>query len=405
MLLPPANDLYAQLIKRGDKPQVISKDVVLSYKVQPEFLNPAERSLFWKYEDKLFGKELKDNIGLSGLGVEGEMKPTNHGWFEAALIPVEPYPQDGGFNPYPLFTIEAKDVKTGQVLASTKVVAPTSTEMGCRNCHGGQWRVAGMAGIPDQAGADVLKVHDRMSGTNLLAEAEAGNPKLCQRCHSDPVLGAKGQPELLNLPAAIHGFHANHLTGRGAEACAACHPNSPSGPTRCLRGVHGQRGMDCTRCHGFLEDHALSLLKKEQEAGKKGAERLMNHLQPRTVAKVENVKGRTPWLAEPDCLNCHVDYTRPDKDKSNGFNMWTQEGDLYRLRLDDNRRLACAACHNSPHATYPTVNTYGKDRDNLQPLQYQGLTDSIGRNGNCNLCHLVPPQGRPHHKGLTAAAQ
>ena len=405
VLLPPANDLYAQLIKRGDKPQVVTKDVVLTFKVQPEFENPAERSLFWQYEDKIFGVQLKENIGLSGLGVSGEMKLSEHGWYEAALIPVEPYPKGGGFNPFPLFTIEAKDKNTGQVLATTKVVAPTSTEMGCRNCHGGEWRVAGKAGISDEAGADVLRVHDRMSGTNLLAQAEAGNPKLCQSCHPDPVLGAKGNPELLNLPAALHGLHANYLTGRGSEACTACHPNAPSGPTRCLRGVHGQRGVGCARCHGFLEDHALSLLKKEHEAGKKGAARLMKNLNPRTVATLEAVNGRTPWLGEPDCLNCHVDFKRPDKDKSNGYNIWTKgPGELYRMKLDDNRQVACAACHNSPHATYPTVNAYGKDRDNIQPLQYQGLADSIGRNGNCNICHLTPPspQGRPHHKGLVA---
>ena len=404
VLLPPANDLYAQLVMRGDPPELITEGVVITYQVQPEFENPAARSLFWQYADKLFGKKPAPNIGLSGLGLRGEMKPAaDHGWFEAAMIPVEPYPRGGGFNPYPLFTIEAKDEKTGRVLASTRVVAPTSTEMGCRNCHGGQWRVAGMAGIPDEAGQDVLVVHDRMNGTDLLAQAEAGNPRLCQSCHPDPVLGAKGRPGLLNLPAALHGFHANYLTDRGAEACAACHPNAPTGPTRCLRGVHGRRGVDCTRCHGFLEDHALSLLKKEQEAGKKGAASLMKHLNPRTVESVQQVHGRTPWLQEPDCLNCHVDFKRPDKKTSNGFNRWTKGPEaLYRLRLDDFDQLACAACHNSPHATYPTVNAFGKDRDNLQPLQYQGLAASLGAKGNCRVCHLTPPEGEPHHMGLKA---
>ena len=400
VLLPPANDLYAQLIRRGDPPEMVTEDVVLTYKVQPEFENPSERSLFWQYADKIFGAKLAPDAGLSGLGVSGEMKWSEHGWFEAALIPVEPYPKGGGFNPYPLFTIEAKDKETGKVLAATSVVAPTSTEMGCSNCHGGEWRVAGMAGIPDQAGLDVLVVHDRMSGTNLAAEAEAGNPKLCQSCHPDPVLGAKGQEGLLNLPAALHGFHANHLTERGAEACAACHPNAPTGPTRCLRGLHGQAEVDCTNCHGFLEDHALSLLKKEKEAGKNGADRLMKHLKPRTVDSLEKVNGRTPWLQEPDCLNCHVDFEPADT--TDGFNLWTKGAEgLYRMRTDEYGTVACAACHNSPHATYPTVNSYGRDRDNLQPLQYQGLAASLGSQGNCGVCHLEPPEGDPHHPGLT----
>ena len=403
VLLPPANDLYAQLVRRGDKPQMITEGIEMHYKVQPEFENPAARSLFWVHAESLFGKKLPDNIGLSGLGLSGQMKLAKaHGWFEAALIPVEPYPADGSYNPYPLFTIEAKDQKTGKVLASTKVVAPTSTEMGCRNCHGGKWRVAGMAGISDEAGSDVLAVHDRMNGTELLPQAQQGSPKLCQSCHPDPVLGAKGQEGLLNLPAAIHGFHANHLTERGAEACAACHPNSPAGPTRCLRGRHGQSGIDCTRCHGYLEDHALSLLKAEKEKGKKGAERLMKHLSPRTVKTLTEVNGRIPWLNEPDCLNCHVDFNKADKLASNGFNTWTKgPEELYRMRHGDNQRLACAACHNSPHATWPTVNAFGKDRDNLQPLQYQGLADSLGIKGNCTVCHLKEPQGKPHHKGMT----
>ena len=404
VLLPPANDLYAQLIKRGDIPEVVTDGVVISYKVQPEFEDPADRSLFWQYAEQLFGTKLSPNVGLSGFGLQGDMKLAEElGWFEATLIPVEPYPKGGGFNPYPLFTIEARDEKTGRVLASTKVVAPTSTEMGCLNCHSGQWRVAGMAGAPDEASRDVLAVHDRMNGTHLLAEAEAGHPKLCQSCHPDPVLGAKGEPGLMSLPAAMHGFHANYLTDRGAEACAACHPNSATGATRCLRGLHGQRGIDCTRCHGFLEDHALSLLKKEQEEGKKGVDILMKHIQPRTVGSIQEVNARTPWLQEPDCLNCHVQYTRPDKATANAFNVWNKgPAELYRMRRDDLQMVACAACHNSPHATFPTVNGYGKDRDNLQPLQYQGLAASLGAQGHCGVYHLTPPDGQPHHLGLRA---
>ena len=67
--------------------------------------------------------------------------------FSAKLVPVVPYPDDGSFNPYPLFTIEARDTKTGKLLASTRNVAPTSTEMGCRNCHGGEWRGPGRGRI------------------------------------------------------------------------------------------------------------------------------------------------------------------------------------------------------------------------------------------------------------------
>ena len=227
----------------------------------------------------MFGADLKPNVGLSGSGLSGEMHLKEElKAFEATLIPVVPYPDQGGYNPYPIFTIEAHDSQTGALLARTPNRGTyRDAEMGCKNCHGGEWRVDGKAGFTDETSADVLAVHDKNSGTQLLEMARQGKPQLCQSCHPDPVLGTTGKPGLLNFPAAIHGWHANYLTQRGTEACYKCHPSTPAGPTRCLRGTHAAK-MDCTSCHGTLEDHALSLLKGEKEAGKEGAERLMRHL-------------------------------------------------------------------------------------------------------------------------------
>ena len=255
-----------------------------------------------------------------------------------------------------------------------------------------------MAGFTDATSSDVLAVHDRISGTDLLAQAKAGKPMLCQSCHADPVLGTKGNPDLLAFPAAIHGWHANYLTGRGAEVCAACHPNNPAGVTRCLRGVHAERGIDCTQCHGALEDHALSLLKKEQETGKKGAERLMRHLKPRAVASVDDIKGRTPWLMEPDCASCH-DFKAKPKRTASAYNKWTdgKPGSLYRLRHEQTGAMLCESCHGSTHAEYPASNLYGKNRDNIPPMQYQGVALSIGAQGNCKVCHEQAMEGFIHH--------
>ena len=313
VLLPPANDLYAQLVRRGDRPQVVTTGIEISYKVEPGFENPSAHVEFWKYAPSLFGVELPDNVGLSGNGLSGRMHLKEEmKAFDASLIPVVPYPDSGGFNPYPLFTIEAWDKATGRLLASTKTVAPTSTEMGCRNCHGGQWRVDGKAGSTPQTAADILAVHDKNTGSRLLEAARNGQPMLCQSCHPDPVLGTKGKPGLLNFPAAMHGWHANYLTERGTEACFKCHPSSPEGPTQCLRGAHAAKS-DCTTCHGTLEDHALSLLKAEDQAGKKGAQRLMRHLTPRKVASLADINPRTPWLNEPDLpqLSCGFQAPRP----------------------------------------------------------------------------------------------
>ncbi|MBN1957176.1 MAG: hypothetical protein JW773_03140, partial [Desulfuromonadales bacterium] len=185
ILLPPANDIYAQLVKRGDSPEIITEGVELSFAVQNGFEYPEKQVRFWEFADKLLGANLPPGVGVGGLKVNGVMKlEEEHRAFAAPFIPVVPYPEDGSFNPYPIFTITAKDKKTGEVLATTKTVAPTSTEMGCKNCHGGGWRVAGVAGFTDDTSLDVLAAHDKNSGTNLVERAKNGEPMLCQSCHA-----------------------------------------------------------------------------------------------------------------------------------------------------------------------------------------------------------------------------
>jgi len=399
VILPPANDLHAQLFRRGESPEVVTDGVEITFTVEPGFEHPEDDVEFWTHAKSNFGVDLAPGMGLGGHGVNGTMQlDAEKSMYAAALIPVVPY-QNGRYNPYPLYTVEARDVASGEVLAVTKAVAPTSSEMGCAKCHGGGWRVDGVAGFTDETARRVLATHDKHSGTNLLAEAEAGRPQLCQSCHQDPVLGTAGLPDLLNFPASIHGWHANYMTGRGADACAMCHPADPAGPTSCLRDGH-VNSLDCTHCHGTLEDHALSLLKPEAEAGKPGAELLMANLQPRVVDTLDDVVGRVPWHQLPDCVACHTeDYERPDPTTASSFNQWTSgPEELFRMRTDDTGVIQCQACHGSTHATYPTLNLwFGADRDNIQPLQYQGNRRPIGAAGNCKVCHGVDMEDSVHH--------
>ncbi len=400
VILPPANTLWAQVIKRGPLPQIVTDGIAVQYSAPAGFAHPERHVSFWEHAQATFGVELTPPVGLFGFGMEGRMHPhPEKGAFIAEGIPVVPYPDDGGFRPYPIFELEARDEETGELLASSRVVAPASTEMGCRRCHGGDWRVGGRAGFSPQTSRAVLAVHDRMSGTTLLAEAEAGRPRLCQSCHEDPVLQAPGREDLLNLPASLHGFHANYLPGQGERACASCHPARVDGPTRCLRGRHGHdgAGLTCVECHGTLEDHALSLLKKEQERGKPGAERLMRALQPEVVASVDEIVARTPWINQPDCLNCHIDFALASID---AFNRWTPGADyLYRNRRGV-RGIYCAACHGAPHAVYPATNPYGTMRDNIPPLQVQGDPGTIATQGNCGVCHVQAMRAEGHHRNM-----
>ena len=400
LFLPPANSLWAQLIKRGDPPEVVTDGVILEYEVEPAHAHPEEQVEFWDWVDELFGAELEPGFGLAGKRVTGQLDPAeNIVAYHAELIPVVPYNDQGSFRPYPRFTITARDIASGQVLATTSVVAPTSTEVGCKNCHGGGWRIEDRAGFTRETSLNILAAHDRLSGTSLVAEAEAGQPHKCQDCHPDPVLGAEGLPELLNLPAAIHGFHANYLPYTDGTSCVACHPSRADGATLCLRGRHRET-TDCTTCHGSIADHALALLKYEDEAGKPGAARLMRYLEPVYIDSVEAINPRLPWLQEPDCLGCHQEYRFQDVA---AFNNWTPGGEMLYRNLTDRRGIMCAACHNSPHSIYPAFNIYNEHLDNYQPLMYQGIAGTIGTEANCYVCHLTVPTYSGHHLHMLAA--
>jgi cytochrome bd-type quinol oxidase subunit 1 len=373
-LLPAGNSLRAQLIRRGPTPELVTAGVSLQYRVEGDFISAG-----------------------AGAALAGTMVSESD-LFTADSIPLLPYPRSGGFDPYPVVTIEARD-DNDALLATTRLVAPVSTELGCRNCHGGPWRVDGRAGLASETAANILAIHDRLSGTKLQAAAASGLSSRCRDCHADVLYRAAGDAARLNLSASIHGFHANYLRDKGAEACALCHPSSPTGATRCLRDIHASNGLDCTSCHGTMEDQALGLLKNEISAGKTRAGLLMTHLRPRAVEDVEAVVPRTPWTSQPDCLNCHVDFQPPESDTT--FNTYTKgEQGLYRNRTDESGRLFCAACHSSPHAVYPADNPYGAQLDALQPLQYQQNRLPLGANRNCALCHTVEMEDEMHHPNM-----
>ncbi|NLY40277.1 MAG: cytochrome c [Desulfovibrionales bacterium] len=395
-LLPPGNAFGAVLIRRGEQPELVDgSEITLAYAAPADFQNPASQMDWWKFAPSLLGKELAPNVSATGLGPSGTMTYNEKtSQFEAIGIPVVPYADSGQVNPYPVFTITATDSQ-GQVVAETKVVAPVSTEMGCYNCHGGEWGRDG-TGIAPVTARNILAVHDARSKTNLEALADKGQPVMCQSCHPDPLLGAEGNPQLLNLPAAIHGFHAHYMRDQGEEACARCHPDSPTGVTRCLRDNHASIGLGCKSCHGLLEDHAVSLLKAEQSKGKAQAEHYMRGLRPQVVASQDEIAPRTPWIQEPDCMTCHED-GRPGVESS-AFNTWNDTpGQLYRNRKDEMEAVPCIACHGAPHATYPATNAYGSDRDNLQPMQYMQMAGPIGASETCAVCHTIDMDADAHH--------
>jgi hypothetical protein len=369
-LFPGGVSLRAQLIRRGETPAVVTTGVTLTYRVEDDGATSGPQPL------------------------TGAFTPADDS-FVAERLALSPYPRRGGFDPYPVVTVEARDERD-QVIAQTRVAVAVSTETGCRNCHGGDWRVDGRAGLAEETANNILAVHDRLSDTDLQARAARG-PVRCRDCHAGAE--AAGDPARLNLSAAMHGFHANYLRGRSAEACALCHPSAADGATRGQRDIHASVGLDCGSCHGTVEDHAVGLLKQEQEDGKERAGVLMAHLWPQSVESIEQVQPRRPWVNQPDCLHCHADFQPPETDAT--FNLWTAGADdLFRARTDDSGRLFCAACHASAHALHPAVNPYGSHLDALQPLQYQTNRLPLGANRNCALCHTVAMEDEMHHPNM-----
>jgi hypothetical protein len=181
----------------------------------------------------------------------------------------------------------------------------------------------------------------------------------------------------------------------GGDACAMCHPANQRGSTRCLRSLHATVGLECVNCHGSMEEHALGLLRGQQE--KKCAEKLMHNLVPTQVILVEDVNPRTPWLNEPDCITCHSNFEAPPENPS-AYNVWTSgPEELYRMRTGGEGSIRCQACHGATHAIYPAVNGIGRDRDNIQPLQYSRMPYPIGSNFSCDVCHQQKMELAIHH--------
>ena len=175
MVLPPFNNLHAQVIRRGDDPQIITSGVTIRY-VIPANTRSADKSNFWRYPQALLGSPAA-NIGLTGNGLAGTMVSTGQGDWAATGIPIVPIDDNGRESPYSLATVTVTQGFTLE--ARTQAVVPTSTEMNCILCH----NLPGMS-----TAADILTRHDQLHGTTLLQQ----RPVLCASCHASNALGLPG---------------------------------------------------------------------------------------------------------------------------------------------------------------------------------------------------------------------
>ncbi len=343
MILPPYNNLHAQVIERTPLgPRLVTSGINVTFSI-PGNTESASKTNFWTYVQALLGAALPPNVGLAGNGLTGAMQVAGTDWV-AAGIPLTPQTDFGAINTFQLANIMVTS-ESGTYLTETNAVVPVSWELRCDLCH---------HGAPD-APVSVLDAHDRLHGTTLF---QPGNqPVLCGGCHAQPELGLPGQPGVSSLSVAMHRGHAPRMMDVVASvpkgiACYACHP----GPdTQCLRDTHAQRQIFCANCHA---PKAMDVMSEMLAVGD---------------------PARRPWMDMPRCDNCHH---RP------GY-QYEQPGMLFKNSVGHGG-LACEACHNSTHAVLPA-----RDKaDNLQAISVQKNANTIRK---CSACHAELPVGIFRH--------
>jgi hypothetical protein len=327
MILPPYNVLHAQVISKvGGEPQIVTGGISIHYTI-PENTHSADKCNFWDYAHALLGANLTPDIGLTGNGMAGTMSsllPDGRQDWSVTGIPITPINDAGEEDAYNLATVIVE--AAGQQTARTQAVVPVSWEISCDLCH---------YSSSHSVATDILMKHDALHSTNLMN----AKPVLCGGCHAQPPLGTTGITGLPTLSSAMHSAHASRMAAAGLEVeCYACHPGQR---TQCLRDVMYAQGLSCHDCHGTMTDVGNS--------------------------------ARSPWTDEPRCGDCH----------NVAGHEYEQTGVLYRNSVGHNG-IMCAACHGSPHAITPTV----QSDDNIQAITLQGHSGTID---TCTVCHTTPP--------------
>jgi hypothetical protein len=430
-ILPPYNNLHAQLIDRTTNKQVTS-GVTLTYESIADLTGSINTSSsgktnFWSYVASLFGASPAANTGLTGNPTPSHTPAAmsfnaTQGWFEAEGIPVTPYDDANNKNFYPMVNVVARNA-SGTVLATAKAVLPVSDEMTCQACHASRssGNTAQMAARPaagwvfdSDAQKDwkknVLRIHDDkqlsnptfttalatkgLNAAGLAATAAAGTPILCAGCHASNALPGTGIGGISSLTSAQHRSHGQVVDPtqnlklddiNNRSSCYLCHPGSV---TKCLRGAMGKavdaQGnalMGCQSCHGLMSDVGATT--------------------------------RVGWLQQPNCQACHYDGKRElsaidsttgklrvvsDARFATTANAPSSGYSLFRFSKGHGN-LQCEACHGATHAEYPSDH----ENDNVLSVALQGYRGTVKE---CTACHATVPNtttGGPHGMHTTTS--
>lgn len=347
-VLPPYNNLWAQVIRVGDSPEFVSSGITVSYELVDNSYSVGKTN-FWTYAQQAFGlaSPLPDNIGLKGKGLSGQMDwDTDH--FIAEGIPATEFNDSAPATPQPFqqAVVTVRSKTTNKTLATATVVVPVSSEIHCENCHAddGDATTAYPITPTGKVDTNILTLHDYLNQGAYAPTLMQRRPVLCASCHSSNALGTPGVAGVKSLSNAIHFRHKDvpDITP-DTDGCYNCHP----GPqTKCLRDVMTQKyGFECTTCHGNMTQVA---------------------------------QNTDPWLNEPRCDSkaCH----------GTGFAL---DKPLYR-HSKGHKSVYCAACHDSPHALAQSR----EPRDQGKFLAMQGTPGYLAK---CTVCHKNQPSGNFEH--------
>ena len=344
VILPPYNNLWAQVVRRDTDPEVVTSGITVTYRIlnntysygKTAVETGADYAQFWDNDVALFGTNLAQDYGLNLVdntlhnSLSGTMVLSgNH--YQVDGIPLTPVDDSGVWNPYQVAEITVRSSPGGELLAQTQATVPTSDEINCSKsgCHDSS-----------DPYLDILLEHDNDYPAGDLVN---NTPVLCANgtCHTSPALGQPNPGTNGYLSEVVHGFHATIDSPPGPAACYDCHPGNN---TRCMRSTrHTASDGNCESCHGTLAEVASSI----------------------------GTGGRVPWVDEPKCGddNCHTTGMGSDNDDAALYRNSTGHGGM-----------SCPACHGSPHAMLPS----DQYSDGYQARQYQSVPITIG---SCAVCH------------------
>ncbi|MGE5187951.1 MAG: hypothetical protein ACM3JE_02870 [Betaproteobacteria bacterium] len=360
-ILPPYNTLWAQVIKVGNPPTLVSSGIEVFYNVPGNTYSTDKwpfqnKTNFWTYTPDLFNVNLPNNIGLAGNGLSGKMT-LNGDHFEAKGIPITEYTDNSAKNPdatkwsascFQLASVIVINSTTGKELTRTSPTIPASTELNCASCHSDDGDATTRYSITPTGNVDtnILAIHDYLNPT-INPPLSQQTPVLCANCHSDNALGMTGVTGVKSLSNAMHKHHFSasimDIT-LDTNGCYSCHPGEK---TQCLRDVMSTTyKLSCVDCHGNLG----------------------------TVSQ-----NTDPWLSEPSCdnPNCHG-------------SSYALNNPLFRFS-SGHGNIYCEGCHGSTHAISPS-------KVSNDDVRFVALQGSVGPLKTCTVCHETTPETAFKHQ-------